>query len=70
MVRSKIDKVIELFEWTEEEKYYLSKLSREGSSVKWTLKSRQRRHLIHFFELTRTLTIAPIHNRTANPPGE
>ena len=64
IVRSKIDAVFELFDWTEEEKDYLRELSCKGSSVKGSFKHRQCRHL------TYTLAIAPSYNLMANPTGE
>ena len=70
MVRSKIDVVIKLFEYTKEGTNYLSKFSWKGSSVKGNIKKRKCRSFTCFLELTRTLTIALGKNLTANTVSE
>lgn len=70
MERSKIDSIINLFEWTDEENNHLQQLPWKGSSIEGSLKNRQYRHLTYLFELTYTLAIVPGQNHTDNPTSE
>merc|ERR1711865_1067632 len=70
MERSKIDSIINLFEWTDEENNHLQQLPWKGSSIEGSLKNRQYRHLTYLFELTYTLAIALGQNHTDNPTSE
>ena len=70
MDRSKIDAIINLFEWSEEENQQLKKLNWRGVALEDNLKNRQYKHLTYLFELAYTIAITPGQNRTSNPTGE
>ena len=70
MDRSKIDAIINLFEWSEEENQQLKKLNWRGVALEDKKKNRQYKHLTYLFELAYTIAITPGQNRTSNPTGE